>query len=199
MRAPWIPWPGVCFWYCCGCDEACLPGCFEPEHKVYAGELKLGSKPTPGIRKGKCFGKIPGWRGVPGCRGRNPAWTELTSQDVSPYSAASIRASPFINTRKGGPRQQKVKGNKIHSRGHADFSMPVARFQGGLRSRRSYSVPGPQRESDGLRRRALRADREYSHPFSLEQAVDLAEIEADPAILKRIVRPVEDALPTGQK
>ena len=141
-------------------------------HKVYAGELKLGVETDTWDTEGEVFcEKSPDGVGSADVAAEIRAWTELTSQDVPPYSAATL-----------------------------DFSMPVARFRVVCDSGayiRSLAHSLGKRLGCGAALCGL--TREYSHPFSLEQAVDLAEIEADPAILKRIVRPVEDALPHWPK
>jgi len=156
-------------------------------HKVYAGEVFCEKSPD-GVGSADVAAEIR-------------AWTELTSQDVPPYSAAKHQGKPLYQyARKGRPAPAKVKEIKIHSADMLDFSMPVARFRVVCDSGayiRSLAHSLGKRLGCGAALCGL--TREYSHPFSLEQAVDLAEIEADPAILKRIVRPVEDALPHWPK
>ncbi|MCX4309027.1 MAG: tRNA pseudouridine(55) synthase TruB [Desulfovibrio sp.] len=171
-------------------------------HKVYAGELKLGVETDTWDTEGEVFcEKSPDGVGSADVAAEIRAWTELTSQDVPPYSAAKHQGKPLYQyARKGRPAPAKVKEIKIHSADMLDFSMPVARFRVVCDSGayiRSLAHSLGKRLGCGAALCGL--TREYSHPFSLEQAVDLAEIEADPAILKRIVRPVEDALPHWPK
>ncbi len=145
-------------------------------HKVYAGELKLGVETDTWDTEGEVF-----------C-------------EKSPDGAKHQGKPLYQYARKGRPAPAKVKEIKIHSADMLDFSMPVARFRVVCDSGayiRSLAHSLGKRLGCGAALCGL--TREYSHPFSLEQAVDLAEIEADPAILKRIVRPVEDALPHWPK
>ena len=109
-------------------------------HKVYAGELKLGVETDTWDTEGEVFcEKSPDGVGSADVAAEIRAWTELTSQDVPPYSAAKHQGKPLYQyARKGRPAPAKVKEIKIHSADMLDFSMPVARDRKSTRLNSSH-------------------------------------------------------------
>lgn len=166
--------------------------------KIYVGEARLGvetdtwdatgavidEKPAHGLDEAEIGAQIN-------------AWTALSSQEVPPYSAAKYKGKPLYHyARRGMEAPKKVKNIKIHAADMLGWEMPVARFRVVCDSGayiRSLAHSLGERLGCGASLCGL--VREYSHPFQLEEAVDLESIMDDPAILERNVRPLEDALP----
>lgn len=167
-------------------------------NKIYQGELRLGVETDTWDAEGEIVcEKAPEAVTAAAVEAEIRAWVGQTSQDVPPYSAAKHQGKPlYVYARKGKPAPMKVKEIKIHSADMLDFSMPVARFRVVCDSGayiRSLAHSLGKRLGCGASLCGL--IREYSHPFGLLEATDLEAIVEDPAILERIVRPVEDALP----
>jgi tRNA pseudouridine55 synthase len=91
---------------------------------------------------------------------------------------------------------QKVKRIKISQADALDVSLPFVRFRvtcGSGTYIRSLAHSLGTRLGCGAVLTEL--TREYSHPFGLDAACALRDIEADPSLLGRCLRPVADALP----
>lgn len=164
--------------------------------KVYSGVIRLGvetdtwdmqgrilvESPTAGITAGQIEAEIA-------------AWLEMEEQQVPAYSAAKHNGQPLYKlARQGRDTPVKIKKVRIFEAGMLSCDMPHVAFRVATGSGayiRSLAHSLGKRLGCGAALVALR--REYSHPFSIDQAVTLAELEA--GIMPGHVLPLADALP----
>ncbi|MBQ4133419.1 MAG: tRNA pseudouridine(55) synthase TruB [Desulfovibrionaceae bacterium] len=124
-------------------------------------------------------------------------WISLKEQAVPPYSAAKHQGQPLYRlSRKGEAVPQKTKTIEIFRAELLDFTPPCLKFRVECSSGtyiRSLAHSLGIRLGTGATLTAL--TREYSHPFSLDQAVSASEACDNPeAALKRVVG-LADSLP----
>ena len=167
-------------------------------HKVYSGVLRLGRTTDTWDCEGNILDESPWDRvGVEDALREVALWREVREQPVPPYSAAKHNGQPLYRlARKGQDMPQKVKHIKISQADALDVSLPFVRFRVTCSSGtyiRSLAHSLGMRLGCGAVLTEL--TREYSHPFSLDAACDLRDIEAEPSLLGRHLRPVGEALP----
>ena len=166
--------------------------------KIYVGEACLGVETDTWDATGAVMAEKPPHGLDEALIGAQiKAWKELSLQEVPPYSAAKYRGKPLYHyARRGMEAPKKIKNIKIHAADMLGWEQPIARFRVVCDSGayiRSLAHSLGERLGCGASLCGL--VREYSHPFGLDEAVDLESIIEDPAILERNVRPLEDALP----
>ncbi|MDR2801320.1 MAG: tRNA pseudouridine(55) synthase TruB [Desulfovibrio sp.] len=166
--------------------------------KVYSGVLRLGQTTDTWDCEGDILDESP-WDRVSAEDARREValWREVREQPVPPYSAAKHNGQPLYRlARKGRDMPQKVKRIKISQADALDVSLPFVRFRVTCSSGtyiRSLAHSLGMRLGCGAVLTEL--TREYSHPFGLDAACYLRDIEADPSLLGRHLRPVAEALP----
>jgi len=125
------------------------------------------------------------------------AWTDLTEQLVPAYSAAKHHGQPLYKlARQGKVVPAIVKKINISQSLVQEVNLPDVRFRV---SCSSGSYIRFLAHSLGIRlgcgATLTQLTREYSHPFALDQAVNLDDLLADPEKLSDLVLPLTDALP----
>lgn len=125
------------------------------------------------------------------------AWVGELTQEVPPYSAAKHQGKPlYALARKGLDTPVKTKTVEISRAELEWFRPPLARFRVACSSGtyiRSLAHSLGMRFGCGAMLKEL--TREYSHPFSLDQAVNLDDLLADPDLLPLKARSIREALP----
>lgn len=166
--------------------------------KVYSGTLRLGLATDTWDIQGAVTEERP-WQtvGEADVRREIRAWQGVSEQPVPPYSAAKHQGQPLYRlARQGRAAPAKVKRVEISQADTLDVSLPLVRFRVACGSGtyiRSLAHSLGSRLGCGAVLTEL--TREYSHPFGLDQACDLADLMADPALLPDRVRPIAEALP----
>ncbi len=179
------------------------PYLLEAGMKTYSGEIALGAETDTWDADGQIVAQMP----VPPLTENLLAaeialWLGESDQPVPPYSAAKHQGQPLYKlARQGKPTPQKVKHIFVS---HAEMlglrmaETPVVRFRVTCSSGsyiRSLAHSLGKRESLGSCGAHLRQlTREYSHPFSLAQAISLDALLAEPELLPVYVQPMEAAL-----
>ncbi len=170
--------------------------------KVYSGTLRLGQTTDTWDSEGTVTAEAA-WEHVreEDVRREIAAWRDLTEQPVPPYSAAKHRGQPLYKlARKGIVAPAKVKRIQISQAETLMASLPLVRFRVACSSGtyiRSLAHSLGMRLGCGAVLTEL--TREYSHPFGLDAACDLAAVTADPGLLPAAVRPIAEALPGWRK
>lgn len=166
--------------------------------KIYRGVLRLGQETDTWDGEGTVLSQAS-WEHVrpEEVRQEIAAWAALQEQEVPPYSAAKHQGQPLYKlARKGLDVPVKIKAIHITMSATLDVRLPYVSFRVACSSGtyiRSLA------HSLGMRLRCgavlTELTREYSHPFGLDTAVDLATLEAHPERLRASVHPLADALP----
>lgn len=124
------------------------------------------------------------------------SFTELTEQPVPPYSAAKCDGQPLYKLARKGTLIERTKTIHISQAEVVSLDLPFVRFRVHCSSGtyiRSLAHSLGMRLGCGAVLTAL--TREFSYPFGLESSCSLDEIEADPAVLVRELKPLHAALP----
>lgn len=166
------------------------------DRKIYSGVIRLGVETDTWDTRGRIT-RESGWDHVmPGdIAAAIAAWTDISEQDVPPYSAAKHKGQPLYKlARRGMDTPHKTKTVKIFKADMLAVSMPLVRFRvicGSGSYVRSLAHSLGKRIGCGAALQEL--VREYSHPFALEAASPLADLS--PEILERNLLPLERGLP----
>lgn len=166
--------------------------------KVYSGVLRLGQTTDTWDSQGQILAEAA-WEhvGEEDVRREIALWREARQQPVPPYSAAKHEGQPLYRlARKGAAAPAKVKRMEISQADTLDVSLPFVRFRVACSSGtyiRSLAHSLGMRLGCGAVLTEL--TREYSHPFGLDEARDLRDFTADPALLAASLRPIAEALP----
>ncbi len=166
--------------------------------KVYAASLRLGVETDTWDAEGRVVAERPWEQVTPEeIREAVASWRGELTQTVPPYSAAKSQGRPLYElAREGLTVPVKTKTVHIFQTEILSLDLPELRFRVRCSSGtyvRSLAHSLGKRLSCGAVLTAL--TREYSHPFSLSQAVSLEELRQHPESLPEHVRPLEDALP----
>ncbi len=170
--------------------------------KVYSGTLKLGETTDTLDAEGTVVSTAP-WDHVTEADVRREvqAWLHLSEQEVPSYSAAKHNGQPLYKlARKGGETPVKIKTVEISQAEVLSCELPYVRFRVRC-STGTYIRSLAHSLGERLQCGAVLTEliREYSHPFSLDQAHALDEIVAAPHTLPERVIPLERALPQWPK
>lgn len=166
--------------------------------KTYLGALRLGVATDTYDSEGTVTAEAP-WDHVSASALAEAiaSWTELTSQEVPPYSAAKHQGRPLYElARKGLAAPVKVKDISVFDARAESVDPPSATFRvrvsAGVYIRSLVHSLG-MRLGCGAIMTAL--TREESRPFALTQAHSLDAVLADPQSLPERIIPLGKALP----
>lgn len=166
--------------------------------KTYLGALRLGVTTDTYDSQGTVTTEAP-WDHIAASALAEAiaSWTELTSQEVPPYSAAKHQGRPLYElARKGLAAPVKVKDISVFDAQAESVDLPSATFRvrvsAGVYIRSLVHSLG-MRLGCGAIMTAL--TREESRPFALTQAHSLDAVLADPQSLPERIIPLDKALP----
>lgn len=165
--------------------------------KIYQGTLRLGQTSDTW----DCLGKVLAQADISSMsqeqvREEIAAWTELREQPVPPYSAAKLDGQPLYKLARKGTMIERSKTVHISQAQVLDMDLPFVRFRVHCSSGtyiRSLAHSLGMRLGCGALLTQL--TREFSYPFGLDRSCTVEEIETDPAVLLRVLRPLREALP----
>ena len=166
--------------------------------KTYSGTLELGKITDTWDAEGKIIEERD-WSSVTEENLKNAVndWLGTSIQEVPPYSAAKHNGQALYKLARAG-METPVKTKEIHI-SHAEIqwvNLPCLRFRVTCSSGsyiRSLAHSLGMRLGCGAMLTEL--TREYSHPFSLQDAATLEELRENPEILGSKLIPMEKALP----
>ena len=164
--------------------------------------LRLGEATDTWDSEGQVLEAKP-WQGVSpeALKAAVLHWMNLTEQEVPPYSAAKHEGQPLYKlSRLGLETPVKIKSIEIFSVELISIDMPHATFRVTCSSGtyiRSLAHSLGIRLGCGAVLTEL--TREYSHPFTLDEALDLEAVLAAPESLAQTVAPLAKALPDWQQ
>lgn len=166
--------------------------------KVYQGLLRLGVETDTYDVLGKVVA-------LHGASSITPAlaedavaqWLDLQEQDVPPYSAAKHKGRPlYALSRSGQDVPLKRKPVEIFQAQVLRMDLPLVRFRvecsAGVYVRSLVHSLGKRLQCGAVLEELIR---ERSHPFTLDQAHDLASVLGEPESFGRKVMPLDAALP----
>ena len=166
--------------------------------KTYLGALRLGVTTDTYDCEGTVTHQAP-WDHVSASALAEAvaSWTELTSQEVPPYSAAKHQGRPLYElARKGLAAPVKVKDISVFDARAVSVDPPSATFRvrvsAGVYIRSLVHSLGTRMQCGAI---MTALTREASRPFELTQAHSLDDILADPQSLPGRIIPLEAALP----
>ena len=166
--------------------------------KTYRGVLRFGEITDTWDSQGRVLESRP-WQDVAAETVKTAIldWKELTEQEVPPYSAAKHEGQPLYKlSRRGLETPVKIKSIEIFSTELISVDMPCATFRVTCSSGtyiRSLAHSLGMRLGCGAVLTEL--TREYSHPFTLDEAVALEALLEAPERLAQMVVPLDKALP----
>ena len=166
--------------------------------KTYRGVLRFGEITDTWDSQGRVLESRP-WGEVTEEAVKTAVldWKALTEQEVPPYSAAKHEGQPLYKlSRLGLETPVKIKSIEISSVELISVDMPHATFRVTCSSGtyiRSLAHSLGMRLGCGAMLTEL--TREYSHPFTLDEAVTLEALLEAPERLAQMVMPLDKALP----
>ncbi len=166
--------------------------------KTYRGVLRLGETTDTWDSQGRVLEERP-WRDISPDALKSAVldWKNLQEQEVPPYSAAKHEGQPLYKlSRQGRETPVKIKRIEIFSVELISMDMPHATFRVTCSSGtyiRSLAHSLGMRLGCGAVLTEL--TREYSHPFTLDEAVTLEEAAQSPERLAQLLAPLDKALP----
>lgn len=166
--------------------------------KTYSGALQLGLSTETYDMEGLERTQAP-WEHLEAEAVRQTVldWRDMESQVIPPYSAAKHKGKPLYKlSREGKETPIKTKPLTITGVEVLDMDLPFVRFRvecGAGTYIRSLVHSLGMRLGCGAVLTEL--TREYSHPFGLEDSVELEELLQDPELLAERVLSLGDALP----
>ncbi len=170
--------------------------------KVYAGTLRLGESTDTWDAEGECVATAPWDHVSPQDVEREVrAWLELTEQEVPAYSAAKHNGQSLYKlARKGLETPVKQKTVTISQAEVLSCELPLVRFRvrcsSGTYIRSLAHSLGARLQCGAVLTELIR---EYSHPFSLDEAHALDAVIDAPETLPDRVIPLDRALPDWPK
>ena len=170
--------------------------------KTYVGTLKLGETTDTWDAEGDIIATASTAHiSKDDVRQDVASWLTLTEQEVPSYSAAKHKGTSLYKlARKGKETPVKVKPIKISHAEVLAVDLPQVRFRvrcsTGTYIRSLAHSLGIRLQSGAVLTELIR---EYSHPFSLDEAHDIEEILAAPERFAKRVIPLDKALPDWPK
>ena len=166
--------------------------------KTYRGVLRLGEATDTWDSEGQVLETKPWGEVSPeAVQAAILDWINLQEQEVPPYSAAKHQGQPLYKlSRQGRETPVKIKRIEIFSAELISMDMPHATFRVTCSSGtyiRSLAHSLGIRLGCGAVLTEL--TREYSHPFTLDEAITLEAVLAAPEALAQMVAPLDKALP----
>lgn len=174
----------------------------EGGEKIYSGTLELGRTTDTWDDEGETL-STAGWTHVTeeDVVRAVDLWTGSSEQQVPAYSAAKHKGQPLYKlAREGKETPVKTRRIEISQAETLAVELPFVRFRVHCSSGtyiRSLAHSLGNRLGCGAVLTEL--IREYSHPFSLDEAHDLDDVLAEPAELAGRVIPLDKALPHWPK
>jgi tRNA pseudouridine55 synthase len=166
--------------------------------KTYRGVLRLGETTDTWDSQGRVVDTKP-WEDISedAVKAAILDWKNLQEQEVPPYSAAKHEGQPLYKlSRQGRETPVKIKRIEIFSVEFISVEMPCANFRVTCSSGTYIRFLA---HSLGMRLGCgavlTELTREYSHPFTLDEAVTLEAVGEAAEDLRHMVMPLERALP----
>lgn len=180
-----------------------LAGYLQAEgRKTYRGILKLGEETDTWDADGEILARKPYADISPDrIHAELVDWKNQTEQQVPPFSAAKLHGKPFYEfARKGVVTPVRTKKINIFEADILDIGMPFVSFRISCSSG-SYvrSLAHSLGKRLGCGATLYELVREYSHPYSVADAVSMRMLEEHPRLLRDNVMPLASALPQWEK
>ncbi|OBQ52401.1 tRNA pseudouridine(55) synthase TruB [Halodesulfovibrio spirochaetisodalis] len=170
--------------------------------KVYSGTIKLGETTDTWDAEGQVTATAD-WQHITEEDVRNEVahWLEITEQEVPAFSAAKHKGKSLYKlAREGKETPVKIKTVKISEAATLSVELPFLRFRvrcsSGTYIRSLAHSLGIRLQCGAVLTELIR---EYSHPFSLDNACEPDELVENPELLASKIIPLEQALPTWPK
>lgn len=175
-----------------------LAGFLTEGQKIYSGRLRLGQNTDTFDAEGTVTSEAPWEHLAPeAVREAAMAWTEMTTQDIPPYSAVKVNGQPlYKKARRGEEVPVITKPLTVFDADVLSMELPHMHFRVRV-SPGSYvrSLVHSLGTRLGCGAHLTELIREYSHPFGLAEAIPLDQLLAEPERLAQRVIPLEKALP----
>ncbi len=165
--------------------------------KIYEGELKLGVQTDTWDIEGKVVEeKDYSHVSQEMLEKEVENWLYSTSQIVPPFSAAKHKGKPLYSlAREGKEVPVKIKEIKISQAQILSLELPYLRFRvecsSGTYIRSLAHSLGSRLSCNACLSKLTRT---YSHPFGIEKACEISDLEKDPELLRKAVQPISKAL-----
>ena len=170
--------------------------------KVYSGTIKLGETTDTWDAEGQVTATAD-WQHITeeDVRKEVAHWLEITEQEVPAFSAAKHKGKSLYKlAREGKETPVKIKTVKISEAATLSVELPFLRFR--VRCSTGTYIRSLA-HSLGIRLGCgavlTELIREYSHPFSLDNACEPDELIDNPELLESKVISLEEALPEWPK
>jgi len=170
--------------------------------KVYSGTIKLGETTDTWDAEGQVTATAD-WQHITeeDVRAEVAHWLDITEQEVPAFSAAKHKGKSLYKlAREGKETPVKIKTVKISEAATLSVELPFLRFR--VRCSTGTYIRSLA-HSLGIRLKCgavlTELIREYSHPFSLDNACEPEELVEHPELLESKVISLEQALPTWPK
>ena len=170
--------------------------------KVYSGTIKLGETTDTWDAEGQITATAD-WQHITeeDVRAEVAHWLETTEQEVPAYSAAKHKGKSLYKlAREGKETPVKIKTVKISEAATLSVELPFLRFR--VRCSTGTYIRSLA-HSLGIRLKCgavlTELIREYSHPFSLDNACEPDDLVENPELLESKIISLEEALPTWPK
>lgn len=170
--------------------------------KVYSGTIKLGETTDTWDAEGQVTATAD-WQNITeeDVRAEVAHWLDITEQEVPAYSAAKHKGKSLYKlAREGKETPVKIKTVKISEAATLSVELPFLRFR--VRCSTGTYIRSLA-HSLGIRLKCgavlTELIREYSHPFSLDNACEPDDLVETPELLESKVISLEEALPEWPK
>lgn len=170
--------------------------------KVYSGTIKLGETTDTWDAEGQVTATAD-WEHITedDVRAEVAHWLDITEQEVPAFSAAKHKGKSLYKlAREGKETPVKIKTVKISEAATLSVELPFLRFRvrcsSGTYIRSLAHSLGIRLKCGAVLTELIR---EYSHPFSLDNACEPDELVENPELLESKMISLEQALPSWPK
>ncbi|MCT4536385.1 tRNA pseudouridine(55) synthase TruB [Halodesulfovibrio sp.] len=170
--------------------------------KVYSGTVKLGETTDTWDAEGQVTATAD-WEHITedDVRAEVAHWLDITEQEVPAFSAAKHKGKSLYKlAREGKETPVKIKTVKISEAATLSVELPFLRFRvrcsSGTYIRSLAHSLGIRLKCGAVLTELIR---EYSHPFSLDNACEPDELVENPELLESKMISLEQALPSWPK
>ena len=170
--------------------------------KVYSGTIKLGETTDTWDAEGQVTDTAE-WQHITedDVRAEVAHWLDITEQEVPAFSAAKHKGKSLYKlAREGKETPVKIKTVKISEAATLSVELPFLRFRvrcsSGTYIRSLAHSLGIRLKCGAVLTELIR---EYSHPFSLDNACEPDELVENPELLESKIISLEQALPSWPK
>ena len=170
--------------------------------KVYSGTIKLGETTDTWDAEGQVTATAD-WEHITedDVRAEVAHWLDITEQEVPAFSAAKHKGKSLYKlAREGKETPVKIKTVKISEAATLSVELPFLRFRvrcsSGTYIRSLAHSLGIRLKCGAVLTELIR---EYSHPFSLDNACEPDELVENPELLESKIISLEQALPSWPK